>query len=181
MSVPPWVTTPGPGGLVRIAWVEGDKQRVAIVRVEQTGEDRLRIAELHLREPTPVGLRELRLGAIERLVNSTEIRAAVFERMDDEAPDVFGAFAGITVTGKARLEARVTIRTSGVVLERPTGRKLGDDFYREVLRAYDEATRKGLPVMRTLVEASGAPRNTVARWLKEARRRERLWAQEAGA
>ena len=184
MSVPPWVTTPGPGGLVRIAWAERDEQRVAVVRVRQAEGGRLRITELHLREPNPVGLRELRLGAIERALNVDDVRAAILEHIDDEAPDVFDVFAKITVTGgtsgtAARLHiktggATVRPRGSGVVeLKRPANRELDDDFYREVLRAYDEAAEVGLPIMRTLADASGKPRNTVARWLKEARRREK--------
>jgi hypothetical protein len=131
-----------------------------------------------------VGLRELRLGAIERALNVEDTRAAVLERIGEEAPDVFAAFANITVTRATRgVTARTYIKSGGatarprgagaVELKRPATRELDDSFYREVLRAYDEAADVGLPIMRTLAEASGAPRNTVARWLKEARRREK--------
>lgn len=173
MGTPPWIATPGPAGLVRIAWTEPAGQRLAVVRARKAKGGRLRIAELHLRDPSPVGLRELRLGAIERYVNLSNVRAEILERMDEAAPDVFEAFAGITVKGSVRMGVRVQASTRGVTLDRPGRKGFDDDFYRRVLRAHDDATEAGLPVLRTLSDASGAPQNTVARWLKEARRRER--------
>ena len=177
---------------MRIAWAEGGKQRVAVFRTRKARGGRLRLSGLHLPDPTPIGLRELRLGAVEQLINLPDVRAAILERMDEDAPDVFEPFSGITiVTGATRgLAGRVCIKTGAgvagthasgsVELERPTTRKGFDDqFYRQVLQARDTAIRNGEPVLRALQEASGAPHDTVARWLKEARRRERLQRRKA--
>jgi hypothetical protein len=137
---------------------------------------------MHLKDPTPLGLRELRLGAVERLVNKPDIRAEILGHIDEEAPDVFEPFAEITVTGATQTGLRIHIKAGGafagthgggtVKLERPAGRRLGPDFYRDVLRARDEAETNGQHVLRTLQEATGAPRETVRRWLKEARKLE---------
>ena len=134
-----------------------------VVRVRKTRGGRLRISELHLQNPTPVGLRELRLGAVEKLVNLPHVRDVVLLQMGDEPPaDVFGSW---TIRGEVRIRPR-----SGK-LERP-GRKINDEFLRRVIAERDAAIERGDPIINALAESSGAPRDTVARWLKAARRLE---------
>ena len=164
-----WVWTTGPAGLVRVAWSEGGNKRQVVVRTRRAKGGTLEIGELHFPDPTPATLRELRLGTVEKFVNTPGVREELLARMDEDAPDALAAFARVHV--RAGTGAVGTIAAGAVTLERPA--RLDDDFYMRVLRARDHATGRGEPILRTLMDASGAPRNTVARWLKEAKRREK--------
>ncbi len=56
-------------------------------------------------------------------------------------------------------------------LERPAGKRLDDDFYKRVADAYQGALTELLNPRQTLARDSGSAPDTVARWVKEARRR----------
>jgi hypothetical protein len=65
-------------------------------------------------------------------------------------------------------------------LERPAKRRLDDDFYISVARAYADAVFAGLNPRKTLALDSDTPADTVARWIREARRRRHLSPGEPG-
>jgi hypothetical protein len=65
-------------------------------------------------------------------------------------------------------------------LKRPQRRRLPDDFYERVARAYREAVAAGLNPRKTLATDSGVPADTVARWIGEARKRGQLPPASAG-
>jgi hypothetical protein len=67
-----------------------------------------------------------------------------------------------------------------VYLERPAKRRLDDDFYLEVARAYVGAVAWGLDPRKTLALDSLTPADTVARWIRESRKRGFLSAGEPG-
>lgn len=152
--------TVGPGGLVRVTWLAADGQRTVVVRVAIEPGTPPHVSELHVRDPSPVGLRELRLGAIERLVTHPDRRAEILKHIDEESPDVFDAFPG-----------EESLRTGPAVLgrvERPL--RLDGAFFRQFAAAYWEAVEAMRPVLPMLSERYGAPPDTVNRWLKQARR-----------
>lgn len=153
--------TIGPGGLVRITWVEGDELRAVVVRVASSPGGGLRVSELHVEGPTPVGLRELRLGAIERLVTHPDRRAEILERLDEPSPDVFASFGSVYIKSGTATIGRGR-------LERP--RRLDAEFFRQLAAEHKNAVEAMLPVLPTLSARYGAPPDTVARWLKQARR-----------
>jgi hypothetical protein len=64
-------------------------------------------------------------------------------------------------------------------LRRPARRRLDDEFYRDVARAYVEAVAHGLPPAKTLAEDSETPPGTVNRWIAEARKPERQYLPPA--
>ena len=65
-------------------------------------------------------------------------------------------------------------------LQRPTTRRLGDDFYRLVAKAYTDALAWGLNPRKTLALDSETPADTVARWIRKAREKGFLTAAEPG-
>lgn len=67
-----------------------------------------------------------------------------------------------------------------VKLERPATRRLTPEFYRAVARAYTHAVKAGRNPRKALAEASDTPADTVARWIREARRRGYLPPAEPG-
>ena len=56
-----------------------------------------------------------------------------------------------------------------VRLERPPGKRLGDDFYRQVAAAYLDAVSRGLKPRKALQKDTDAAQDTVAGWIKRAR------------
>lgn len=57
------------------------------------------------------------------------------------------------------------------VIEPPAGRRMTDDFLRDVVRAYAIAARKGLRPAPTIAEATGVSDRAVHKWIYTARKR----------
>lgn len=151
----------GPAGLVRVTWLADEGQRTVVVRVRSKRGGRLRVRELHVQEPTPVGLRELRLGAIERLVTHPDMRAEILKRIDEQSPDVFEVFPG-------RVHLKRGTASMGGPPQRP--RRLDEAFFLQLAAEHKAAVEAMRPIVPTLSERYGAPPDTVSRWLKQARR-----------
>ena len=59
-------------------------------------------------------------------------------------------------------------------LERPSGRRLNDDFYAGVATLYRAAAVRGLNPRTTVAEVAGASTEVAGRWVREARKRGQL-------
>jgi hypothetical protein len=119
-----------------------------------------RLADLQVPEPSAALLRDVPLYKIEVAVNASRvILESLAEWIDDDAPaDLPEAFKG-----------RYRRNPRHARLERPTKRRLDEQFYRDVGWAYREAVARGLNPGKTLAEDSRAPRGTVNRWIAKAR------------
>lgn len=168
---------PGPGGWARVTWKQGQPgEVVAYVRftVEQPALT-LAVAELRVIEPWVRRHRELPLSRVENAVNAdANTRFHIVKDSERPAPrDLDEYFTTKAQIGGRRVEPRYK-------LERPAARRLDDDFYAAVGRAYAEAVAEGLNPRKTLAADSGTPADTVARWIAETRRRGHLSPGEPG-
>lgn len=77
----------------------------------------------------------------------------------------------------ARIEQGMSPRYQ---LSRPATRRLSDDFYVSVAKAYTDAVAFGLNPRKTLAEDADTPADTVARWIMKARKKGYLSPGEAG-
>jgi hypothetical protein len=127
-----------------------------------SGSDTRRITELHLLNPSRQKLARVPLN---RIHAAATMRAAGFVELmlaigfDQEPPD----FSKPPKHGM-KLERRYK-------LKRPPGKKLDDDFYKNVGHAYQSAVAFGFHPRQAIVADTGAADATVAAWVGEARRR----------
>ncbi len=173
---------PGPAGWAEISWYPAEsvpraqpsvKPLRIYVRVaadKQTSS--LRIVELRVHEPSQELLRGLPLGRIEIAANTQLVQAYLHRSLDVEEP--------VNVADYFRLARRKRHETPRFVLKRPQTRRLPDAFYKDVARAYRDATERGLNPRKTLAIDAGTPADTVARWIGESRRRGLLPPAEPG-
>jgi hypothetical protein len=110
-------------------------------------------------------------GKIANAVNASEfLREQLLADMDDPVPnDVREAFRR-KKPGHGPL----------VRIERPEGRRLGPDFYRQVAAVYLDAVERGLSPRERLMDDTRAKQDTVASWIKRARRDGYLAEAEPG-
>jgi hypothetical protein len=167
----------GPGGWARVTWRQRQPgEVVAYVRFsvdQRVGT--LTVAELRISEPWVQRHRELPLGRVENAANAdANTRAHIVMHSKEEAPPDLDVYfeTQARISGR-RVEPRYQ-------LERPAARRLDDEFYAAVGRAYAEAVADGLNPRKTLATDSGTPADTVARWIGEARRRGHLSAGKPG-
>ena len=156
----------GLGGWVEARWhTRALPEQIAYVRFAVVDASRWRIVELRLLDPSQEALRALPLSRIEHAANAHALVAlGLAAGHTTPAPDDVPAFFKTSRRRQRRQESRYK-------LERPAGRRLSDDFYEAVARAYQEAVTVGLNPRKTLAEDSGTPADTVARWILEARKR----------
>jgi hypothetical protein len=164
----------GDGGWVRARFKPRDLSwQTAYVRFTPDG-TRWRAVELWLPDPSPGLLRALPLNRIVHAVNAS----------DESGQIAFGLAAGHKNPSPADLPAHFKDKRRRVVqryrLEKPATRRLPPDFYQRVARAYRGAVEAGRNPRKTLAEDSGAPADTVARWILEARRRRYLPPADPG-
>jgi hypothetical protein len=161
----------GGGGWVRARFrPRGLPAQTVYLRFAPEG-DRWQITELWWPQPRQDVLRSVPLSRIEHAVNASgEI--------------CFGLSVGAESSTPADLVAHFKDKQRKIVqrvkLKRPTSRRLTDDFYKSVARAYGAAVEAGRNPRKTLAEDSGTPADTVARWILEARRRGYLPPAEPG-
>ena len=65
-------------------------------------------------------------------------------------------------------------------LKRPAGKRLDDEFFKNVAHAYQSAISFGLNPRKAIVEDTGAADATVAGWVGQARKRRHLPPAEPG-
>lgn len=168
----PLSITPGWGGWVEARWRAGKPDEiVAYVRFALEGL-RMCLVQLDIREPYTRLHRDLPLGRIENAVNAdANVRAELGLGLDQDPGRDLPTFFGMkrNIRGASRYR-----------LERPETRRLGDDFYKAVARAYADAVAAGMNPRKTLADDSDTHADTVARWIREARRRRFLSPGEPG-
>jgi hypothetical protein len=171
----------GPGGWVRASWRRGKQSaehsaylrfdpRLAlsragrsvklVKRTARTRGQRWPVVELRLGGHVNAELlREIPVHRIEVVVlMSKGLRPTLEEWLEREVPANLDEAFAASYREVPRLK-----------LKRPAGRRLDDDFYREVAFAYRDAVERGLNPGKTLAEDSGVPRGTVNRWIAKAR------------
>jgi hypothetical protein len=155
--------TPAPGGWLHADWGTGH----AWVRLGKDRQGRLtKIRELHVVDPTPDMVRGVPLTRIHAAVTMRGaglIQVALAVALDQEPPTLETLSRRPAKSG-AKLDRRYR-------LERPKGRRLTDDFYRDVAHAYQSAIAFGMQPRKAIVTDTGAADATVAGWVGEARRR----------
>jgi len=159
----------GPAGWVEVRWHLNDRELAGYIRLAfDRTHGRYVAAELRLLDPTPEALRSLPLVKIIDAVNASDnIAVHVAQHLRDPAPkDLVRYFEKARSGTGPVLPLEREFR-----LSRPSGRRLPDDFYEQVARAYTEAVAYGLNPRKTLAADSGTPADTVARWISEARKR----------
>jgi hypothetical protein len=178
MTTPELSLAVGNGGWVRARFTTRDlPEQTVYVRFAPAG-NRWRAVELRLDDPSQEILRAIPLSRIEHAVNASERGEAI------AGPVVFGLAVGHENPSPKDLRAHFKNKrrriVSPVKLERPATRRLTDDFYKDVARAYTAATAAGSNPRKALAEASATPADTVARWIRETRRRGYLPPAEPG-
>jgi hypothetical protein len=156
---------PGPGGWVHVDYGSG---RVW-VQFEKDEENKLtRVAGLHASgsdELTPGTLRRIPLGRIASAVvaNGQAQMMLAVALNNPVPPEMFSAFSGKGMDEPNRYR-----------LKKPATRRLPDEFFEQVARAYNDALIRGLNPRQTLAADSGAAPDTVARWVRKARDKDKL-------
>jgi len=172
----PLEINPGHDGWAQVTWRAGEPAEiVAYVRFASDERLLLHPVELLIAEPWLRGHRDLPLSRIENATNANALvrfellKGLPQELARDDVPRFFQFKQAIQrgMSGRYRLE-------------RPTKRRLGDDFYRSVAQAYADAVAFGLNPRKTLATDSGTPADTVARWIRRAREKHYLSPAEPG-
>jgi hypothetical protein len=168
----------GDGGWVRARFTPRDLPEQTVYIRFTPKQNRWRAVELRLDNPSQEVLRLIPLSRIEHAVNASE-------RADVGAGQIaFGLAIGHENRSPQDLRAHFKNKrrkiVSPVKLERPTSRRLTADFYRDVARAYTAAVEAGRNPRKALAESSATPADTVARWIRETRRRGYLPPAEPG-
>lgn len=168
----------GDGGWVRARFTPRDLPQQTVYVRFAPAKGRWRAVELRLDDPRQEILRSIPLSRIEHAVNASERGESI------AGPVVFGLAIGHDNPSPTDLRAHFKDKRRRIVspvrLERPGTRRLTDDFYKDVARAYGAAVAAGHNPRKALAEASATPADTVARWIREARRRGYLPPAEPG-
>jgi hypothetical protein len=185
-----WQTRIRDGGWVEVLQQRAAGQQRFYVRVQPDRLGWLRLSELYLAAQhgealTAEQLRLLRLGALEQLLNLPAQRAAIRQSlMRDAKPptDTPRSHDGEDANAAqgTSVQEIPTEEPEPEPLQRPQRRPYPDGFYRDVAAAYRRNLRHGLPPNATLAQETGSPKTTIARWIKEARRRGYLGSGQQG-
>lgn len=180
MATPRLSLTVGDGGWVEARFTARELPRPTVVYVRfALARDRWRAVELRVDNPTQQVLRAIPLARIEAAVNASErgralagpvvVMGLALGHENPTPPDLHAHFRD-----------RDRLIQTPVQLARPQTRRLPDTFYMKVANAYTSAVQAGLNPRKALAEASNTPADTVARWIREARRRRYLPPAEPG-
>ena len=163
-----------------LGFADADEPGWVYVRVQESEHGRLVITELHLtRERVDsAALRELPLGRIEALANSSPIAEDIRAKL--HAPPRPGV-EPLSPESRSRWESRKIISPTPHLphLAVPKGTK-PDSFYKEAAELYAELARYSRRPAADLAERSGVSVASVHRWIAEARRRGYLPPAERG-
>jgi hypothetical protein len=134
----------------------------------------LRAAELRVTGESVRSHRDLPLSRVENAVNAdASLRYDLTLDMDKDPEADIPRFFSMKKAIKRGM-------TPPVRLERPASRRLDDDFYKQVAAAYTDAVAAGLNPRKTLAADSATPADTVARWVRIARKRRYLPEAQPG-
>ena len=151
----------GRGGWTIVGW---DERTAYVCFALNEDQKTWRIAEVRVVDPTRDVLRSFPFSRVENAANAhaaVVLGLAIGHRQ--EARDVPAMFEGYEPVVLDRLKLR-----------RPKDKKLDLSFYKAVAIAYKGALAEGLDPRQTLARDSEAAPDTVARWIREARRLELL-------
>lgn len=142
----------------------------------------LKATEIHIDgEGTPVSaqlLRDLPLSAIEVLANSPAIQEVLLAGMNDATweitPDALLSQFQLRnpSSGPAKLPPPTTqsfVRRNRPRLQRPSTRRISDDFLRVIAEIYLEALARGDRPLVVIQDEAQVPRGTAAKWVGMAR------------
>ncbi len=181
----------GPGGqflgIGRDGWVfvylgeRAPDVRVMVMPEGSPGKSRLVIHALWVRASAgpqspaslaPTDIRDLVLGKIESMLNTPGYAGAVLGSLRrSSGPDFSPVTDWKTAFRKAADLAVVGEEEGSLRIEVPAERVHSDEFYLTVARTFARALQRSKRPAVDIANASGVPRTTVHRWLKEARRR----------
>lgn len=159
----------GPAGWVKTYWRRGARSReqVGRVRFEPMKNGWWRQQDVFA---SVSALADIPLRQIELAVNANDVVTDALEQwLDEPSPVDFESAVEGTLERVPRKR-----------FKRPRGRKLGDDFYREIAFAYRDAVRRGLNPAKTIATDADTPLSTVNRWIGETRERGYLPPTEPG-
>jgi hypothetical protein len=118
--------------------------------------------------PVKGGLWRRRQGRTEAMQNW--VAESFFAQMSDAAfPELPARIKQVPMPKKSRPPGEEAEELP--VLEPPAGRRMTDDFLREVARAYAVAARKGRPPAPSIAEVAGVTDRAVHKWIYTARKR----------
>ena len=116
----------------------------------------------------------LPLGRIEAAVNTPAVRERLLKRLSEdhqlESP-AWSDLPPLNVLAPPRLDEHVDAPKVRLRLHIPEGRRRPDAFYAKVADVYSSQEALSDRPAADIAEANGVPATTVARWVKEARRR----------
>jgi hypothetical protein len=153
---------PGPGGWVQVN-ERGRRSRRCFVHFKRE-KGRWQQTFLILEQPTPESVRAIPLRRIVLAVNAKgSVSDSLEARLEEQVPrqltaDFYASFSGYE-------------KPEPIRLKRPSGRKLDDDFYREVADVYQLAVVRTLQPRAAISEAAGVSSDVAGRWIHEARKR----------
>jgi hypothetical protein len=166
----PLVIEPHFSGWVRATWHD---ELTAYVRFAPEGVS-WRVDSLLVTEPSLRRYREIPLARIEDALRANP-DAMIALAQHYETP--IGDDVPLAFSMKDSVQAGMSPRHK---LERPAKRRLDDDFYASVARAYADAVAWGMNPRKQLALDSETPADTVARWIRTARAKGYLSAAEPG-
>lgn len=119
------------------------------------------------------GLDRLPLGRIEAAVNAPALRERLLKRLSDDQLDspAWSELPPFKDLAPPRLDEHVEAPKVRLRLHIPEGRRRPDAFYAKVADVYSSQEALSDRPAADIAEANGVPATTVARWVKEARRR----------
>ena len=168
----------GMGGWLGFA--NADEPDWVYARVQENEHGRLVITELHLVRDRvdSAALRELPLGRIETLANSTPIAEDIRAKLSGQPrPGV----EPLSPESRSRWESRKIISPTPHLLHLAVHKGTKPDrFYKEAGELYAELARHSRRPAADLAERSGVSVASVHRWIAEARRRGYLPPAERG-
>lgn len=152
----------GPAGWLRCDWPAGR----AFVCFRRGRGRRLVTAALFQLEPTRESLRDLPLHRIEVAANAGgDLTRTLHARLDEPQVAIGSAAFVAAFTGFAKPEPK---------LVRPAGRRLDDDWYRQVAEVYIAAKDRGEKPRAAVARLAGVSTDVAGRWIYEARKRGHL-------
>jgi hypothetical protein len=168
----------GPGGWVEaVVHSEGEYHGPFYVRFRPDGQDGWKPqGTLHVRPLSPETLRAVPLKRIVLAVEASEpLRNALARRFAESVPEV-----GSDEFDALWAQASWIHEEPPLILERPKGRALPDEFFAKVAETYRAATIRGWPPRTAVAEAAGVSTDVAGRWVREARKRKYLPATKQG-